>query len=284
MTDEDTTPAPDDTGPLPTQDREVFDEQVWADTDSAVTEDGVWAEDVDAPVAPTPRDPIVTGMLIFALSLVIALVATTGALYFYLATLNKAPRTLAERDISVSELKVAEEPKSVAAWVELAYAYAKAGRVEDALEAVKRGERTDNAELMAVVKADVLRFSGRLEEAVQQYDRAETATAKLIERYRMERAKKGVTSEEIDQGAFLQVYWGRGLANMQLGRTDAAIADLELAVEENPRQASIWVSLGDLYAEKNDVQKAEESYREALRYAPELPEAVAGLKRIGGGE
>ncbi len=94
-----------------------------------------------------------------------------------------------------------------------------------------------------------------------------------------EALKVGVTEPPKDDTLAL-IYMGRGVTKDRLGDTKGAIADLELAVEEQPRQASIRVLLGDVYAKAGDAEKAEEQYREALKYIPDYPDALEGLKRI----
>ncbi len=267
-----------DTGPIGPETVEgSAEEPVWADDDST----DVWADDSgEDEGAERERDPIAHAMLVVALGLVVTLVATTGVLYFYLSTLNKAPRTTVERDVAAAEAVVSEEPTSAAAWARLAYAYAEADRYEDALDALERAESADDAESLVVVRADILRLAGRTREALTEYDRALTEMKKLRERIRIERAKKGITGDIGDDG-LLQVYWGRGLAKRDLGDVEGAIADLELASKENSRQVDVWVELGDLYAKSGDADKAEAAYRTALMFVPDFGEALAGLRALG---
>ncbi|MDZ4168894.1 MAG: hypothetical protein U1E26_04460 [Coriobacteriia bacterium] len=273
-----TTKQQPDTGPLSRAADAGADEPVWAD-DEAGQPDDVWAAD-DGEGAERPNDPLVHALLVFAMALVVTLVATTGVLYFYLSSLNKAPRTMAERDVATAESVVAEDRTSATAWARLAYAYAGADRYEEALEALERAKTADDADALVVVKADVLRLSGRSREAVTEYDRALTEALKIRERIRVERSKVGITGDIGDDGLLL-VYWGRGLAKKDIGEINGAIADLELASKENSRQVDIWVELGDLYAEKGDAVQAEQAYRAALMFVPDFAGAIQGLRDLG---
>lgn len=271
----------------PNDDAHGTDEPVWAvgadDTDE-VWADGPDSEDAHVVVAP-PRDPWVNVLLVLTLSLVVTLIATTGALYFYLSTLNRAPRTMTERDVATTEAAAAEAPTNATSWAALGYAYARAGRYDDALEAVSRGEKLENGEALAVVRADILRLAGRHKDAVKEYDRAEEKTKQLLKRIKSERAKVGITRDELlDDGALFQVYWGRAMAREELGDATGAIADYELAALENPRQSTIWASLGDLYLAAGQDEKAAEAYRSALKYTPDMPEALEGLSKVEEGE
>lgn len=263
------------------------DEPVWAtEADDA---DEVWADGTDprdeAPVSAAQRDPWVNVLLVLTLSLVVTLIATTGALYLYLSTLNRAPRTMTERDVATSEAAAAEAPKNATSWAALGYAYARAGRYDDALEAVSQGEKLENGEALVVVRADIMRLAGRPEDAVQEYDRAEEKTKQLLQRIKSERAKVGITRDELlDDGALFQVYWGRAMAREELGDSAGAITDYELAAAENPRQSTIWASLGDLYLAAGQDEKAAEAYRSALQYTPDMPEALEGLSKVEKGQ
>jgi tetratricopeptide (TPR) repeat protein len=225
------------------------------------------------------RDPYITGLIVFALMVVVALLATTIGVYVYLTTLNRAPRTATERDITSMEVATRERPNEVSAWVQLAYAYAAAGRENDALEAVRRGEDAQNGERLSIVRADVLRFGGRTKEALAAYDSAEKLVQTMIKRQKDENAKIGV-SADLSDDSLARVYWGRALVQEQLGDTTAAIKDLEKAVKEQPTQSAMWVKLGDLYADAGKVDKARSAYKSAMQYIPDMPEARAGLERL----
>lgn len=265
----------------PNEQTKDSDQPVWAHEVEDTNQ--VWADSDDAPQA--PRDPWMNVLLVLILSLVVTLIATTGALYFYLSTLNRAPRTMIERDVATTEAAVAEAPANATSWAALGYAYARAGRYDDALEAVSRGEKLENSEALVVVRADIMRLAGRHEDAVREYDRAEEKAKLLLQRIKSERAKLGITRGELlEDGTLFQVYWGRAMAREELGDTTGAIADYELATEENPRQSTIWASLGDLYLDAGQNDKAAEAYRSALKYTPDMPEALEGLSKTGKGE
>ena len=52
----------------------------------------------------------------------------------------------------------------------------------------------------------------------------------------------------------------QGLAYKQQGKSDEAIKALEAAVAANPRHGMAWASLGHLYKQKQDIQKAVAAY------------------------
>lgn len=258
---------------------DVTEPDVTEPLDDSVEEDETFAVDeVPAPVV-ARRDPVTAGLLVVALVLIVALLVTSAAVYVYLTTLNRTPRTTVERDISSGEAATSERPEDVAAWSELAYAYARAGRTDDALGAVERGEKAQNGESLSIVRADVLRYSGQHKEAVRAYNTAEKLVVKMFERQKTENAKIGVSADLTDD-SLGRVYWGRALSKEQSGDLKGAVADLEKSVAEQPTQASVWAKLGDLYAQLEQPDKAREAYQSALKYIPDMPDALEGLERL----
>lgn len=235
--------------------------------------------------APSPRagDPVVTLLLTGALALIAVLLATGALMFIYLNTLNDAPRTSVERDLATWEVAVKECPDDVNAWANLAYAYAEAGRTDDALDTVAKAKRVTGRQQFVIVEADVLRLAGRHTEAVKTYDLAEKAVRQIEQEVQAERRKVGV-KVEADQDALARVYFGRALSEREIGDDAAAVKDLEKAVKLQPQSATMWVALGDLYAGSKETSRAEQAYRMALTYVPDDPGALSGLEKLSGGE
>lgn len=246
------------------------------------SEPGVEAEKAP-PTASRGSDPVVTVLLTAALSLIAVLLVTGGLVFIYLNTLNEAPRTRVERDMGVWETAVKERPDDVNAWANLAYAYAEAGRIDEALDTVGRAKKVTGRAQFVIVEADVLRLAGRYTEAVDAYDSAEKAVRELQQQAKVEREKVGVKLES-DQDALARVYYGRALSRQEIGDMKAALTDLEEAVKLQPQSATLWVALGDLYARSDQAGRARDAYRTALTFVPDEPGALKGLDRIEGGE
>src|SRR5437868_1193794 len=66
----------------------------------------------------------------------------------------------------------------------------------------------------------------------------------------------------------------------EAGKTDAAIAMLELNGEFNPKSADIDVMIGELYRRRGDRDKALQRYRAALEKAPQHPMARQRLAEL----
>ena len=230
-----------------------------------------------------PLEPVSGWMLRVALLLIVVLLVTTGSLVLFLLSLHKAPRTVAERNLSAAESAVRDHPGDAAGWSALVYAYSQVKRYDEAIATAEKGRSVTKADILLLAEADVLRSAGRFKEAVAEYNLAgkaiEAAQADAI----AARKKKGIVVPLKDT-TLTQVYYGRAISLHALGEVKPAIADLEKAVVLAPEQAFLFISLGDYYAETGANAKAEAAYRNALRYVPDYPEAIAGLKRLAGGK
>jgi len=64
------------------------------------------------------------------------------------------------------------------------------------------------------------------------------------------------------------------------GETDQAIAMYQKSLKEHPRQAGVYVLLGQLYESKSQWKKAEDAYQNALAIKPEDPVASNNLANV----
>lgn len=63
-----------------------------------------------------------------------------------------------------------------------------------------------------------------------------------------------------------------GVAYMQQGRRDLAMQKLQLALKQNPDNASAYMSLGLLYNAMGDLPRADANFQTALRKGPDDPQ------------
>ena len=66
-----------------------------------------------------------------------------------------------------------------------------------------------------------------------------------------------------------------------LGHYRSILVAVEPAADERPEMADLQYLVGLAYENLDDPGRAEERYRAALEYAPDLDEARDGLERLG---
>jgi tetratricopeptide (TPR) repeat protein len=109
---------------------------------------------------------------------------------------------------------------------------------------------------------------------VAYYEMAATYQAK-------ENHKKAVEafSQAIAIKGNADYYYGRCVSHSWLGNQGAAIDDCEAAVRLHPT-ADLLGTLGRMYEDAGQKQRAIDTYRRALAINPNQPEAVDGLKHL----
>ncbi len=66
----------------------------------------------------------------------------------------------------------------------------------------------------------------------------------------------------------------------KLGKYKQALPYLESASQAQPTYSDLHYQLGLAYEKTGKKAKAAQQYREALRYIPDMPDALTGLKRV----
>ena len=77
-----------------------------------------------------------------------------------------------------------------------------------------------------------------------------------------------------------QAYLERGTAHLNKKAFELAIADLNKAVELNPKSAMAWSKRGDAYEKKGDVAKAKADYQKAVELDANVEPAKSNLGKI----
>ena len=92
--------------------------------------------------------------------------------------------------------------------------------------------------------------------------------------------------QELKKTGFGDIYGGEAALNtlgyrfLRLKNMDAAIAVLKLVVEEYPKSANAYDSLGEAYATAGQKQLAIETYEKALAIDPKFPSAIKALEKL----
>jgi tetratricopeptide (TPR) repeat protein len=183
---------------------------------------------------------------------------------------RKAHNNMALASIDLGELEMAEvhyreslaiEPEA-AIYSDLGFVLERQGMIEDAAEAYRKALELD-PELHSAhynLGASLAR-SGDYEEA-EVHLRAAMETSPNT-----------------------QTYTGLGVVQWQQGRTDDAIANLEAAIDADPKNAAAYDYLGTIYVEQGRLEDAESTYRLLVRNQPsaaahqELAQLLARMGR-----
>jgi tetratricopeptide (TPR) repeat protein len=183
---------------------------------------------------------------------------------------RKAHNNMALASIDLGELEMAEvhyreslaiEPEA-AIYSDLGFVLERQGMIEDAAEAYRKA-----LELDPELHSAHYNLGGSLARS-GDYEEAEVHLRAALE-----------TSPNT------QTYTGLGVVQWQQGRTDDAIANLEAAIDADPKNAAAYDYLGTIYVEQGRLEDAESTYRLLVRNQPsaaahqELAQLLARMGR-----
>lgn len=213
----------------------------------------------DVPVdVTTSRHALGTGLLktgvVFA---AIGVLVLLGLLAYLILAQPPAPRTMAELKIQQAEAAVNKKPADPGAQMDLGSAYLEVGKDSDAIEHLEVAVKlAPNVWLTHYALGNAYVVVGETKKAIEQFELAIVA--------------------EPSNGA---VRYGLGELYLRNKNYKKAATVLEGATVVEPTAADTRVLLGKAYEKLGRKTDAAAQYREALRYAPGLAEASAGLKR-----
>jgi tetratricopeptide (TPR) repeat protein len=211
----------------------------------------------------------------------VVILAALATVVLYGLQLDRAPRTLQERNLAAAQAAVNDSPDDATSWLLFAYAQAETGRFSAAEDAVERGKALSDTAAFAIAYAYIAEAQGETDEAIDRYESAKQQAIADAEAQAAELAEVGVSYDTVNTDlADAAIAKARLLAG--LDRRQEALAEYDVAIETNPQMADILVERGDLRYSLGDTEGARADYTEALRFMPDMPEALAGLALIGG--
>jgi len=220
-------------------------------------------------------------LLTAVLATIIVILAVVATVVLYGLEVSKAPRTTAERAVAISEAATREKPKIAQNWVDLTYAYVAADRFADAAQASANGKKVENLPAFYIADAYLLEQQGKTAEAIEAYEIAKTrATEYHDERVRaaMEVGAKFATPNyDLADAA---IFKGRLLVSD--GDAAAALTEFDIALKVDPKMSDVLVERATVKLTLGDTDGARADYTQALRFIPGMPEALAGLEKVGG--
>ncbi|MBI4489639.1 MAG: tetratricopeptide repeat protein [Deltaproteobacteria bacterium] len=178
---------------------------------------------------------------------------------------------------------------SVASYSNLGNAFAKQGKIHEAIESYQQalGIQPDDA-VAHYNLANLLAEQGRLEEAKRHYEESIGIHPDFAEAHnnlgdvllRQDELKGAIqeflTALEINPMRS-EFHFNMGTALARQGHLDEAIEHFERALQIKPDFAQAHASLGRVLAAKGDLERAIAHFRQALRIQPEFAEAHEDL-------
>lgn len=234
------------------------------------------------------EDPVVR-MMGWAIALIIvgALLTVAAALFFGYIGPNQAPRSQAERDLAGWESSVKQEGVEADQFQSYVLALITAGDFSRAQEVIKETNANDKVDQsrgfqMLFCEAELQKAQGKLEEALQTYEKVMEETNAAYEKEYEEGGEfqNWAVSYGRHQNYYLSAL-GRATIFTEKKQWDQSIEMFDIYLSNYPREAGILVDRGNAKVELGDKAGAEKDFREALRFIPDYEDALAGLKKIG---
>jgi tetratricopeptide (TPR) repeat protein len=229
-------------------------------------------------------DPVIYWMLVGFVAIVILWVAAISSAIVFGLLNPPAPRTYVERQLYLLDGVVRTTPGSTKAWADYASALIAAKQYSKASQVIERGLKTaPEKSLITVQKAKLALAKGQKDKALTIAEEA----AKLA------REEREVDSRMLAGTGSKSRLAPKGLpgALVIIGDIRAERKEWEAVVKTwteyltiEPTDCAALVDRARAYVELGKDKKAEKDYRQALKFIPDMPEALAGLKAIGASE
>lgn len=205
---------------------------------------------------PASSKALVVGVLVMTL----VVLALGGAVVGLRLRPETLPTNSVERAVASWEQLVAENPQDSGAQTGLGLALLDAGRTEEARVAFEEALALNEENWVAMLQLAILVRDEDPDRAVELLGTAVKAAG------RTEKVQPAVTLGDL---------------HMTLGDVDEAVRAYRMAVADAPFVIEGHLGLAKAYEALGETEKAVKEYRSAARFAPDHPEVVAGLERLG---
>lgn len=200
--------------------------------------------------------------LLIALAVVVALlVGAVGYLVLGSPLFDSEPKSATERDYQVLAAALASHPNDPAVLMTLAEKEYDLGRKADALKhAAKAADVTSPTVGIPVRYAQLLLLENRL---------------KTAEKYALIEIKLDTKNKNAGPR------WILAQIQFEQGREDEALKSMAAGLAIDPMAADARILYADMLVQTGDKKGAEREYLTALRFLPNDPRAVEGLRGLG---
>jgi tetratricopeptide (TPR) repeat protein len=229
------------------------------------------------------RDPVVRWMSFVAFGLVVLYLVTIVSAMLMGVLGSTEPKTMAERNVQYYGALARSTPKVSETWGKYISAliaakqYAKAQQMIDL--ATKTADQASSQDILSQ-QAVLYYATGKYDLAIKTADQVR---ANLKAYY--DKAKEKSNSDEAKGQQINDNNWGvliiKAEAQVKKKDINGAIATMDIYLKANPTAADMQIYRGNLRLDAGDKAGAESDFRAAMKYLPNDPQALEGLKKIG---
>ncbi len=227
---------------------------------------------------------IVRTLGVVVLVTVVVLLASLAAIVLYGLELERAPRTLAERTLAITEAAVKEHPQEARNWLAYAYALIDSGLYTEAGDAIARGRKVEDLPGFSIAEAYRAERRGAEEQAIELYERAKEHARTYREALNERLAEESGATIDAPNQDLVEAALGKARLLAKRGDLEAALEEYAIAIDEQPTMADVLAERAQVRERLGDVSGAREDYERALALVPDLAAAREGLERLQGSD
>lgn len=206
------------------------------------------------------KDASPKGLVVGVLIMTIVVLALGGAVVAVKLRPETLPTNSVEREVASWEQLVAENPEDSGVHTGLGLALLDAGRTAEAQSAFEEALSLNEGNWVAMLQLALLIQDANPDRAIELLGTA---------------VKEAGASEKVEPAVTL------GDLQLSLGDVEDAVRAYRIAVADAPYVLEGHLGLAKAYEALGETEKAVKEYRSAARFAPDHPEVVAGLERLG---
>ncbi len=236
--------------------------------------------------SPRLLDDKVVRRLIFACLAIVALWLATVVSALVLGLLSpEAPRTYAEKELYLLADATKAAPKDGRLWARYASILVETKQYAQAEVQIEAGLRNANADRALILLADA-RLSAARDDDAEALKKADLTLKEADKEIKAKLAdyKKRVpdlNDPQVESPALEGAYLLKANIYAEQKKWQDAVDAYTKYLEKKPNAADVIASRGEAYLALGDEKKAEEDFRAALKFVPDMKSALEGLKTMG---
>jgi tetratricopeptide (TPR) repeat protein len=203
-------------------------------------------------------------LIIWSAALLVIVVVGFGA-YYYVDQSQSGDSSLSERELTLAEQAVTEDPTNIVNRLVLADLYYGRGRYEEAVTQYDAAVQLNDQSPLAHVGLDrALIETGEFERANENFQ-----------------AVIDLSQEEDISGKLVQSsYYYLGSMALDQGKPDEAVAHFQKATDLERSDADAWYMLGIAYKENGQLDEAVDALQSAVAFVPDFAEAYEVMAEV----